>query len=62
MPKHNAVDMAMVSIESDPFGCQYDRSVIEWISSRKEKLLDLWTMFQSGGEPSVLIASLDGDA
>lgn len=41
---------------------KYDSSVIEWINPRKEKLLELWTVFQSGDEPSSLVASLDGDA
>lgn len=41
---------------------KYDRSVTEWISSRKEKLLAAWALVQSGGDPEPLTLELAGDA
>lgn len=41
---------------------KYDRTVTEWISSRKERLLNLWATVQAGGEASSLVAELAGDA
>jgi hypothetical protein len=41
---------------------KYDRSVTEWISSRKEKLLAVWALVQAGGDPEPLTLELAGDA
>lgn len=41
---------------------KYDRSVIEWITSRKDKLLDAWILVQAGGNPELLSIELAGDA
>lgn len=41
---------------------KYDRSVTEWISSRKEKLLEAWSLLQTGGDPVPLVLELAGDA
>ena len=41
---------------------KYDRTVTEWISSHKEKLLKLWAVVQAGSEASDLVVELEGDA
>lgn len=41
---------------------KYDSMVIEWISSHKEKLLNLWAVAQVGSETSNLVIELAGDA
>ena len=41
---------------------KYDRTVTEWISSHKEKLLNLWVVIQAGSEASNLVIELAGDA
>lgn len=41
---------------------KYDRSVLEWISSRKDKLLEAWALVQAGGDPAPLTHELAGDA
>ena len=41
---------------------KYDRSVTEWISSRKDKLLAAWALVQAGGDPESLTLELAGDA
>jgi len=41
---------------------KYDRSVNEWVSSNKEKLLNLWAVVQAGSEASNLVIELAGDA
>ena len=41
---------------------KYDRTVTEWILSRKERLLNLWEVVQAGGEALPLVVELAGDA
>lgn len=41
---------------------KYDRSVMEWISSRKDKLLEVWALVQAGTDPAPLSHELAGDA
>lgn len=41
---------------------KYDRPVTEWISSHKDKLLEVWTLVQAGGDPNQLNLDLAGDA
>lgn len=41
---------------------KYDRSILEWISSRKGKLLETWAFVQAGGDPASLAVELAGDA
>ncbi len=41
---------------------KYDRTVTEWVSSHKEKLLNLWVVVQAGSEASNLVIELAGDA
>ena len=41
---------------------KYDRSVLDWISLRKEKLLETWALVQAGGDPAPLAIELVGDA
>lgn len=40
---------------------RYDKAVVEWIESRKDALLALWEVFQTGGDSSALLANLAGD-
>lgn len=41
---------------------KYDRSVTEWITSRKDNLLKAWVVVQAGGNPEALSIELAGDA
>lgn len=41
---------------------KYDRSIIEWIVSRKEKLIKAWALLQAGSDPVPLVLELAGDA
>ncbi|WP_137936569.1 DUF4160 domain-containing protein [Chitinivorax sp. B] len=41
---------------------KYDKSVIEWISVNSDALLKIWSKVQSGGDPSLLVAELAGNA
>jgi Domain of unknown function (DUF4160) len=41
---------------------KYDRSVMEWISSRKDNLLNAWALVQAGRDPSPVTHELAGDA
>ncbi len=41
---------------------KYDRPVTEWISLRKEKLLEAWVLLQAGSDPTPLVLELAGDA
>lgn len=41
---------------------KYDRAIIEWISTRKAALLDLWRAAQLGQETRELIVALAGGA
>lgn len=41
---------------------KYDQFVTEWISSRKEKLLETWALLQAGSGPAPLVFELTGDA
>lgn len=41
---------------------KYDQTVTEWISSRKEKLLETWALLQAGCDPATLVLELAGDA
>lgn len=41
---------------------KYDRTVTDWISIRKEKLLNIWLAVQAGIEVSNLVIELAGDA
>lgn len=41
---------------------KYDRSVTEWIASRKAKLLAAWALVQAGDNPESITLELVGDA
>jgi hypothetical protein len=41
---------------------KYDRTVTEWISSRKKMLLELWIVVQAGSDESRFVIELAGDA
>lgn len=41
---------------------KYDRTVTEWISTKKEKLLNIWLAVQAGSDVSDLVVELAGDA
>nr|WP_019366914.1 DUF4160 domain-containing protein [Pseudomonas luteola] len=40
---------------------KYDTDVSNWLSTNKEKLVEIWKSLQSGGEPSAIIGELQGD-
>ncbi len=40
---------------------KYDRSVLEWIKCRKDKLLEAWALVQAGGDPAPIVHELAGD-
>lgn len=40
----------------------YDSTVLEWITSRRPRLLEVWHAMQSGYEVSRLVADLEDDA
>jgi hypothetical protein len=41
---------------------KYDESVIGWIAANGDALLKIWAETQSGGDPSSLVAALEGTA
>lgn len=40
---------------------KYDTDVSSWLSTNKEKLVEIWKSLQDGGEPSAIIGELQGD-
>lgn len=39
---------------------KYDKDVSSWLSTNKEKLVEIWESLQDGGEPSAIIGELQG--
>jgi hypothetical protein len=40
---------------------KFDKTIIEWIAQRKNKLLEAWALVQAGGDPTNFTHELAGD-